>query len=93
MDWIIVLLAFLGWLYHALQKIRLAKVKHKERFTFIKYISGHVFDMIMGIVATTILLLVLPANEITRLFAFFIGYSAQAMIRDLLKRDNLKGII
>lgn len=89
----IILLALAGWLLQNLNKIVKARGKNGGKFELSRYLSDNIANMLFSLVATAILLLVLPEyTEMTKTLALFTGYFSQAIMRDLLKKDTWKGI-
>jgi len=87
----IILLAIAGWALHNLKKLSKARGKLGNKFEFGVYISRHMVDIIISVIATVVILYISPV-EVTKVLAFLIGYFSQSIIRDLLKKDLWKGI-
>lgn len=89
----IILLAIAGWLLQILHKIAKARGRNGVNFEFSRYLSDNIANMTFSLVATAILLLVLPEyTEMSKTLALFTGYFSQAIMQDLLKKDTWKGI-
>jgi hypothetical protein len=84
------LLVLAGWLFHSLTQIKQAHTSHSSDFNIKTYLGGHIYDMLVSLIAAVSLVNIIPSEEITNIFAFCIGYSSQSIIRDLMKKTTWK---
>lgn len=82
------LLVLAGWLFHALTQVKKAHSSHSADFSLKVYLGGHIYDMLVSLIAAVSLVNIIPSGEITNIFAFCIGYSSQSIIRDLMNKTT-----